>query len=228
MAYDVDKGQPLVSVRSVEQIVKRVKEREEERKELEAQVAKYEHKKCPKCKKDPVSKDYRGFPWVRCENFHSWSLKTGMTEELERRPEPKEPKKEFPDYIRTTYTVLDFARALNNLVKADLTELKEIRKVDVSGVDKDGKEISIGAEMQPDSVNFWMQKGKSYEEIHVEKKEYEKEDLKDFRTVVRTFPPIESVKDARKLEERVEQLFKEFGGVERPKRRKQPRGGAEA
>jgi ParB-like chromosome segregation protein Spo0J len=219
-----------LTVKRVEAIAKEVKKDDAAKRELEAQVAKYEHKKCPKCKKDPSEKDYRGFPWVRCENYHSWNLKNGKTEEelvrelqdkLPKVEREEKPKAEFPQYLRTSHTLEEFSEVFSRFAISMLSRLESIKKLDLEGIDEAGEKLEIRLDlMSRDNVHLSLGPiySASSKSINVERKSYETEALKDFKTVVTTWPEIRSMKKARETEQTISDLFEKFG--DRPKRKR--------
>jgi len=220
-----------LTARAVEKIAKEVREEDEQERELKAQIEKYEkekHTRCPTCKSEPARKDGRGFPWVVCRNYHSWNLKTGMTEReewAEKYPEAakvveKKPQKApFPNYLRTTYTLDQFKAAFSNYIVEALRDLKSVKNVDVEGLNKDGNRVTLSYDVTTIGVHL----GHNDLHLNVEEKKYEAEKLKEFKTVVTTWPEITNKARAKEAKENVGKIMDEYG--ERPKRKRGPKPG---
>jgi len=226
---DLDPGQSVMTVKEVVNVVEGVKDEEEERDKLVRAIDKYQNKLCPECHGQPVSKTYQGLPWVSCPKGHEWNLRTGKTskEEMEERMEGagiqrerKPEKAPFPNYLRTTYTFEQFRAMLSNYAVSILREMGSIRDLDLRGTDKSGKDVELNYDVSSSGYVHLRHNDKS---INVERKEYEKEDLKDFKTVVTTFPEITNKARAKEAKELVSGMMDEFG--ERPKRKRGPKPG---
>jgi len=209
-----------IPVRQVEEIAREVKEEDAERAALEAQLKKYEkegHSKCKRCRKLPKEKDPRGFPWVRCENWHVWNLRTGMTEveeEMQRYPklkttleEAKPKRAPFPNYLRTTYTLGQFKSAFSNYMVEALRDLKSVKDVTVEGLDKDGNRVSLSYDVT--TIGVHLRHNELW--LNVEEKKYDSDKLKDFKSVVTTWPEITSKAKAKEAKENVGKIMDKHG-----------------
>ena len=218
-SYDV-REQGTIPVRQVEQIARAVKDEDAKRVALEEQLKKYEkegHAKCKRCRKSPKEKDPRGFPWVRCENWHVWNLRTGMTEveeEMQRYPklkttleEAKPKRAPFPNYLRTTYTLGQFKSAFSNYMVEALRDLKSVKNVDVEGLDKNGNRVTLSYDVTMIGVHL----GHNDLHLNVEEKKYDSDKLKDFKSVVTTWPEITSKAKAKEAKENVGKIMDKHG-----------------
>jgi len=232
--YRVAEEGPKVTVKEVEQVVKQVKREDLQERAFRGAVERAKFPTCPKCEGEAARPAFEGLPWVACEKDHSWSLRSGkLYEEVEEEkgegvaPKGKREREEFPHYLRTDHTLEDFRGMLNSyVVKGLLPEVMEIEKLEVRGTMSDGKsKIDLNFEPTRDRIHFFL----DGETISVEKKSYEQEDLKQFKTVITAWPEIGSMKRARAVEEKVSGLFDKYGEriktTKRVKRRKHRKRG---
>lgn len=209
------------SVRTIEHRVSRIKKEAEDAENLRRAVEKAKFPICPTCGKPAKSDSWRRLPWVRCEEYHEWSLETGAPKpEVEKRTKAKaEGKPQLPKYIRTVHTLDDFREVFCECARSLIPNFKRIDTIRCDGTTDSGKGAHVSADLdqyrQTASLRVEMD-GKKFI-LWVEPKTYKTGNLKKFKTAVKTFPEPTKKRDLVKLEQRVKELFEKFGCVAKAK-----------
>lgn len=223
-----------VTTRTVERVVKEVKDDEARRKKLDEAVAASSFKTCPKCGKAPAVPEYGAFnlPWVDCSSgnwMHRWNLKTGVTEAQQRAAEISSRKKkdlkerglekELPTFIRTTHTIEEFRTAALNLLREVIQKVEVVETFELHGyVGVKDLEFRLSSwkkgEVGIDYDLGFQDKGSI--RLALKKVDYKAESLKDFHTQV-DLSHVESEKELKDAEREAMEFLTKYG-------KKMPRG----
>lgn len=199
-------------VRTIEHRVEQIKREEREAEELRKAVEKAKFPKCPTCGKPARKDSWRKLPWVRCENYHEWSLETGpIPREPAVKREKKPGKPPLPKYIRSTYPIDDFRKAFGEYARGLIPKIEEISDLSCWG-NKGRRAVHVHADLRGTIVSLSVDIDGTDYSLHVEPKTYASEKLKQFKTSVTMWPEPKNKKDLAKLEQLVSEIFEKVGG----------------
>jgi len=145
------------SVRDTEERVKGVKQDLERKEILRKHVEAGDFKVCPECAADPRGESYHGFPWVNCPtggcSRSAWNLETGatyppmkkaesdLTEEEKTLRSEAARERSKPKSFRYPVTKDVIRGKLAKLIIKAVSGYVDLNRVNISGVDAEGKEI---------------------------------------------------------------------------------------
>lgn len=194
------------TVESIEREVRHIKEEARRAEALRRAVEKAKFKKCPMCGKPPNRESYRGFPWVRCDNFHEWSLDEGIPKE---RRSAASGEHKTPQSIKSEKPLDDFVQTFRRIVSELLSTLGEIESITLWGKNKAGKKISVSGGFWGDwstNIDVEVQGGPKFK-LNVHKTKIK--DSPNIRTRI-SGPHIESKHDLAKFERQISEVFEKF------------------
>jgi len=214
------RNEPTVS--DVEDLAKRLKEKDEERRQLKTALLTAKFKKCPECGEEPEEISYSGLPRVHCRHYHEWSLETGKEKReiyssgTRTRAKGKKP---FEGFLRTRHTIPEISRVFTEAVRSMVDDFTEISDIQIEGKRKSGAKGYVHADVDTTStfgrqhtIDLIIRLGKEgIEHISAEPKTYASKRLKDIKALVRSYPAPKNAKDLKKFETRLEELFRRFG-----------------
>lgn len=198
-------GRPI-TVSAIENFADNAKAADKERRKLEVALKKAKFSTCPKCENPPIRIDWEGLPFVRCENRHDWSLKTGKAkgysgqdEEETEETKPEQPK--IPKTVRSFITVEVYKAAIEEIIKAVVPQFTEITNISVRGT-LQGAESDVHARLSH-RIYFSYSIGSSGYSVSMESHDYRDGEK---TKVYNVWPNPQSEKDVKKINDFLKSL----------------------
>jgi ParB/RepB/Spo0J family partition protein len=138
-----------LTVRDVEEHVRRLKEDAERHAEFEEAVKEAKFPKCPICGQKPKFEKWGdGLPWTACSSgdyYHKWNLNTGKLRHPPQKKSEEHPQTKIQTFktdFESKLSIQHFRAAAINYAKKKISELDSIDSIDVWGK-IGGKHVSL-------------------------------------------------------------------------------------